>query len=303
MRVLGRAAICAVSAFLASGCAVHSSRSYRALHFVSFLNSGPPPVAQCRTRGELRYCVHTAPKEAEEDLSSILYFLHYAGGSEKSWEELPFSRVYYAYFRRRNLPVPKVVSISYGPYWTLSDARSETGEALFPAFLQRDMPFIEEELGTPKRRYLWGMSQGGLNAARLILRRPEMFDGAILSCPALYSLSIYAPEEQLRAYALRTKADFDGSVMWGIKALLPWAGGPQAWRMEDPLNLAKEADHVPPILIQANRRDEFGFFEGAEIFYRELKRKRQSVTFKPHFGGHCVVGITQAVRWFREIRY
>ncbi len=286
-----------------TGCAVHSARSYRWFHFVSYLTAGPPPSAECGEEDGMRYCIHTAPKRAKEDETSVLYFLHHAGGSQLSWRELPMSRVYYSYFRRRYLPAPKVVTISYGPYWTLMDEPGEKQEALFQRFVDRDMPLIEEKLGSPRRRYLWGMSQGGLNAASLILKSPDLFNGAVLSCPAFYSVSIYADDEELRSYAARTHSDFEGSVMWGIRRLRPLVGGPEEWARADPLILARDAERVPPLLIQANRKDEFGFFEGSEIFYRALRKRNHTVTFKPYRGGHCVVGIAQAVRFIRRLRY
>ncbi|MFH2204626.1 MAG: alpha/beta hydrolase-fold protein [Elusimicrobiota bacterium] len=286
-----------------SGCAVHSARSYRWMHFVSHITSGPQPIAECGGADGMRYCLHTAPREAEEDPTSVLYFLHYAGGSEMSWREIPLSRFYYSYFRRRGLPAPKVVSISYGPDWVLLEEPGEKFPALFNRFIERDMPLVEAKIGEVQRRYIWGMSQGGLNAAELVLKRPELFDGAVLSCPAFYSVSIYAADEELRRYTRRTHADHEGSVMWGIRRLRPHVGGPQAWAREDPLALARENRRVPPLLIQANRRDEFGFYEGAGIFYRELRWRNQPVTFKPHRGGHCVIGIRQAVRFIRRLRW
>lgn len=286
-----------------AGCAVHSARSYRFLHFLSFLTAGPRPKAKCGEREGMRYCIHRAPLRAKEDETSVLYFLHYAGGSQHSWEELPLSRVYYSYFRRRYLPAPRVVTVSYGPYWTLIDRPEGASETLFERFIEQDMPFLEEKLGGPRRRFVWGMSQGGLNAASLLLKRPELFSGGVLSCPAFYSVSIYADEEELRRYTERTNADFEGSVMWGVRRLRRHIGGPEVWAREDPLFLVRDAERAPPMLIQANRRDEFGFFEGAEQFYLALRRNNHTVDFKPSSGGHCVVGIGEAVRYLRWLRY
>lgn len=286
-----------------SGCGARMARSYRMFHFLSFLSSGPPPTIECDDVGDLKYCVHKAPEEAEEDLSSILYFLHHAGGSERSWLELHMSREYYSYFRRRDLPAPRVISVSYGPYWTLLDEPGPEQPALFRKFVNEDMPAIEKKVGRPRRRYLWGMSQGGLNVAELILKRPELFDGAVLSCPALYSVSIYADDDELYRYARRTGSDFEGSVMWGVRHLRKRVGGPEAWEREDPLKLVQTSWKIPPTLIQANREDEFGIFEGAEIFYRALRQRHQTVTFRPHHGGHCVIAVRQAVRFIKKLRY
>lgn len=280
--------------FLISGCALQRGRARRFFHYASYLSAGPAPEADCRQTEVIRYCFHKPPKGTIEDPDAVLYFLHPADGSEKDWVKYPISRVYYQRFRKRDVPAPQVVTLSYGPYWTLMNEPGEKQPALFETFVSSWMALIEEETGAPRRRYIWGMSQGGLNAAELILKRPDLFAGAVISCPAFYSFPLYSKDDVIKRYIKRTGADA-GSVNWGLAILRPRVGGPEAWAEEDPLALAAKARRIPPTLIQANTGDDYGFYEGASRFYDALHDSDLPVTFASSPGAHCVVDAPQAV--------
>ena len=48
-------------------------------------------------------------------------------------------------------------------------------------------------------------------------------------------------------------------------------------------------------MVQANRQDEYGFFEGASIFAASLKKRGLNVLWRPHDGVHCVINAPEAV--------
>ncbi|MFH1095506.1 MAG: hypothetical protein V1728_04780, partial [Candidatus Micrarchaeota archaeon] len=252
--------------------------------------------------GTVGYCIHKSPEGVAEDPKALLYFLHPAEADELSWREFPISRVYYKMFHENELPAPRVVTISYGPYWTLMDEPGEIQPALFETFVSSWMPLIERETGPPNRRYLWGMSQGAFNSSLLVLKRPKLFDGAVLSCPSFFPFPLYSDAKVIAKYVKSSNADAY-SVDWAVRTLRPRVGGPEAWKKEDPLKLAARSKGLPlpPILIQANKKDEYGFYKGAKQFYKTLKKLRHPVSFRPYRGMHCVVDAEKAVDFLIDL--
>ena len=58
-------------------------------HHASYVFAGSPPKAQCGQGPGFKYCFHAGPRG---DARDIVYFLHYANGSEKSWSKIPMAR-------------------------------------------------------------------------------------------------------------------------------------------------------------------------------------------------------------------
>src|SRR5204863_418843 len=82
---------------------------------------GYPAPALCGDGPGFSYCVFDPPSGIPRSPDAVLYFLHYGSGDEKSWGRIPFSRVFYAEFKKRGLKAPKVFSLSFGGYWSLFD--------------------------------------------------------------------------------------------------------------------------------------------------------------------------------------
>ena len=272
----------ASAAAVLSGCA---SVNFYA-HYIPYYLSGPGPSGECGEGPDFKYCLYSAPKGVQDDPDSVLYFLHYADGSERSWGKIPIARVYYSEFRSRGLPAPRVATVSYGPYWTLFDKPGPKSPARFAPFTEKVMPFIEEKLGRPKRRYVWGMSQGGNNAALLVLKRKDLWSGAVFSCPAFYTFPIFGGPKVFADYVARTHANAE-TAAWGRGLVADRIAGPEEWAKEDPLARAAEASGLPPIYINCTKEDAFGFFEGASRMAQILRERGQSVVFKEESGAHC----------------
>lgn len=291
LRILGLAAI-----LLASGCA--QTRFY--LHYASYFNDGPKPRTECGENSGFRYCLHKAPKGVLDDPGSILYFLHYAGGDERSWSRIPISRVYYAELKKRGLPAPQVVTVSYGPHWNLFNkpgARHPVG--LFGEFTGKVMPFLENSLGGPARRYIWGMSQGGLNGSLLVLKRPDLWSAAVFSCPAWFTFPVFAGEPEIASYESRNRSD-PKKVRWVLNLIKERVEGPSEWAIEDPLQRARSAQKLPPVYINCTRGDEYGFFEGASAMAETLRKAGQDVTFFEEKGAHCQLDAVKASAYLAE---
>jgi pimeloyl-ACP methyl ester carboxylesterase len=276
-----------------SGCVTQRAKLARWFHYAPQRFAGPAPEIECRSSGKWKWCADAARSSA--DASTILYVLHPAGGSERTWSEYPVSRKFYDRYEKRGLKPPRVVAVSYGKYWTLMEAPGSAQPALLRPFVDDLMPAIELALGiTGKpRRLLWGTSQGGLNGASLILRDPDLFERVVLSCPAFYSFPLYSDREA-DAYITRLGASRD-SVYWGLARLRPRIGGPEAWEREGPLTLIAKADRLPPTLVQANPGDEFGFQEGARRFSTFAKENRLPVTLSENGKHHCVIDTVEAI--------
>jgi pimeloyl-ACP methyl ester carboxylesterase len=158
---------------------------------------------------------------------------------------------------------------------------------LFPAFVERAMPFLESKLpAPPKRRYLWGMSQGGLNASELLLRKPELWAAAAFSCPAWYTIGVFSSSQAVAGYTSRNRAD-RGTVDWGLGLIRDRVAGAEEWEREDPLARALAPAALPPVYIDCTRGDQFGFFEGATLMAERLRKAGRRVTFREEKGRHC----------------
>lgn len=254
-------------------------------HHASYVFAGARPKAECGQGPGFRYCFHAGPRGDGRDL---VYFLHYANGSERSWSKIPMARAYYAEFEKRGLPAPRVVSVSYGTHWNLLDKGGRlAGGGNFDHFVSTAMPWLEARLGKAPRRYLWGMSQGGLNAALLLFKKPELWAGAVLSCPAWFTISVYSDVKAVDEFVARTGASRKVAVS-GLDFIRERSASAEEWAREDPLaRAASSTAALPPMFVQCTRADEYGFFEGAERFVKLLSARGQPVTFKEEQGEHC----------------
>jgi hypothetical protein len=260
-----------------------SACSIRTRRFIGYQFAGAAPAAECRVDGPARWCVYTPAGPTD---GNAVYFLHYATGDERSWNRLGISRAFDDEYRRAGRPAPRTVTISYGGYWLLTRApglRQTVSVADFEALRAR----IEARLGPIGRRYLWGMSQGGYNAAVDLLSRPGEWDAAALSCPALEASSPYVVPG--REPAARSP---EGRLLFTYRL-----AGEDAWKTENPFALVGAA-RTPPVWIEANRSDEFGYFDGARAFAAALTRAGDDARFVASDGGHCAIDARATARFF-----
>lgn len=272
------------------------------LHFGLYFFAGPSPLVESGAAAGARWRIHQPPRGVSVDASSVLYFLHYAEGDEASWTKTGLARVFYAEFKRRSLPAPRVVSVSYGPFWNLLDRPGPVeGGGKYAHFTKTVMPELERKLGGGiRRRALWGMSQGGFNGALLLLKNPAAWAGAVLSCPALYTISVFESGAALDEYVARTKAD-RATAIWGLEIFNTRVQSPAEWAREDPLTRSKRPPRLPPLLVQATTGDAFGFHEGAERFAGALKAAGAPVLFESGGGRHCQIDGKRAAAFLADL--
>lgn len=268
-----------LAVLLLSGCAARTRR------FIAYRLGGPSAAAvECRQDGAARWCLHH-PKGAESD--DVVYFFHYATGDERSWDRLGLANAFYAEYRRMKKPAPRVVTVSFGTHWlvTKTPGLRQTVSIDDIEALRRS---VEERLGRVGRRYLWGMSLGGYNAATLALARPKPWKAVALSCPALHASS---PYEKIAAVD-RFPRGAEGREAYTLRL-----AGEAAWKAENPLALLSSATEPPPFWIEADVDDDFGFFDGARAFEAALRAANARVEFTASPGGHCLIDARAAARF------
>ncbi len=269
-----------LAAIVLSGCSARSRR------FASYQFAGKAPAMTCKEDGAARWCLHET-KDAGPDL---VYFLHYATGDERSWNRLGLSRAFYSEFKKLGRKAPRVVTVSYGSHWLMTNKPGRQTVLLkeFDELRRR----IEDGLGPVERRFAWGMSQGGYNAAELVLSEPGLWSGAALSCPALYAVSPYAKLDK-EVWA----RDVEGRQLFTHRM-----ADDATWTAENPLALAAAAETLPPFWIEANPDDEFGFADGARALAKALRDAGGAATLVETPGGHCAIDARAAARFLATIQ-
>ncbi len=207
----------------------------------------------------------------------VLYYLHGAGQNHHSWEKWSVARELEKDFGRSGFPVPTVVSISFGQYWILKKGTE------LDRFTGIAMPYVEQRIGIPKKRWLWGLSMGGFNATQLLLHHPRLWSTVVFSCPAITPLSPYAGAEAIQEFIARNEAD-PGKVRWML-SFSRKAFKRREWPENDPLALAANSSGLPPVFVECGDKDEYGFFEGAKRFAASVGGKFHAIKN----GEHCVV--------------
>lgn len=232
------------------------------------------------------YCISRVEGSKNPDL---VYYFHGIDGSEKDWVEhsIPVREKW----AKDGQDAPTVVSISFGTVWLLAPhSGSELTGMLMDFVMKAAIPQIESKLGgVHGRRMLVGRSMGGFNATELYLWYPEVFERVALLCPALSQISPFASDEEFEELIARTgalptrvnRARDLGRFLFQNEA---------NWRTVSPLLIAplKVNSRYPKLFVSTGRQDDYGFFDGAEIFADLVHSQGVSeVEWYPVEGKHC----------------
>jgi pimeloyl-ACP methyl ester carboxylesterase len=222
-----------------------------------------------------RVCVRENPRS-----DTVLYFFHSATANETQWEMGgPFSgAVLLQKWARLGLEAPSVISVSFGPTWIFSPAGARAFAASLPALEKKSLR------ASIRRRWVTGVSMGGLNTGLLALSNPGFFEKAALLCPAASTLSPFASAGEVNDF-LRSNGGVkaDGVSVY-VTLFAPLYGTPESFQRQRLDRLAREAARSSTALYLAyNERDQMGFAGGA----RELERSGQHFTTEAVAGGHC----------------
>lgn len=260
----------------------------------------------------LKYCVHTP---AERKSNDIVYYLHGAYNSELTWQDDIF---YTAQIRQewenKKLPLPTVISVSYGPLWILNVKNSSPVSGLLEAFTEDITKKIEKEVGPLKgRRIVFGDSMGGYNSVQLAFKT-KLFAKAAILCTPMSDLSPFASDPEIEAH-VRTSSAYKyyydpkdpssnpvlGSVKSIINLVRAFYGNQDEWNSGDPLQLAAKSLNVTPKLyVAAGLYDKFAVYEGNVKFVSILKSRNVDVDWRPQWGGHCSMDIPSLAKFLVE---
>jgi predicted esterase len=278
-----------------SGCALQWAHTRRNLHFARYRLAAPKMSAECGTEGDMSFCRYK-PENAPEDPETTIYFLHYATGDEHSLYRLGLAGVLYRTYQKAGLPAPRIISVSYGSHWLFSNRPGRRQVQSTDRFIHEALPWLEKRFGSSPKKLLWGMSQGGYNALEVLLTRPDDWLAAAVSCPALYAVDPFSGKAA--AVAQRMKAP-ESWVKDGMALFNTRLADSQAWTAEEPIGRARSASALPPLLIQANRGDEFGFFEGADTL-AEAWARHGLINLEKESGSHCVNDVAKVAEFFAK---
>lgn len=235
------------------------------------------PAGVCRWR----------PQGLEEDPDATLFFLHYATGDERSVARVGVLQAFYRRYQKAGRRPPRVFSVSYGEHWLVSAHPGRfqvVARADFEDLLRR------LEKTRSRRRYLWGMSMGGYNAAEEALSSPQNWTAAVLSCPALLTANPF--DTSLIGLSAKRRD--------GLDLFTRRLSDARVWDEEDPVILAHRLrpEAEPAYYIEANAHDEFNFLPGAHALADALAEGGKPVIFRELPGGHCAVNGAAAADFF-----
>jgi len=248
-----------------------------------------------------KVCLSTPESGSSGDL---LYYLHGSGGDAKSWSNPQYhgAEIRAAWDRQGVLP-PRVAAVSLGEFWLLAEKNDSEVSGLLEVFVSTIMPEVEKLLPTPpKHRLLMGVSMGGFNASQLVLKYPELFLRAVLACPAIPSVSPYAPEIEIEDFIKRTGGNAE-SIHSLIELAQYFFPSEADWSRASPLLLARTllSERSPALHVSCGRQDELGFYEGAELFAQAAREQGvQEVQWEALEGPHCVLNPESIAKFLVE---
>lgn len=238
--------------------------------------------------------------DTNADMSSVMYYFHGITGQPSNWLE---RKAMYEFRKRwREMgKAPQWVSISFGSIAHLGQIGFEE------KFFEKIIPYIEKELGfdkRPRKRFGFGVSQGGANVVHTVLKNESFFDAAVAICPAVFSFPPSASEEEQRAYRHRTMAS--RFLFRLIFSILPeefmqadyWS------KNVDPFQLGLKYlnENSTPLYIQTSSKDQLGLQEGGQLFAMLARTMGAPVVFEELKGGHCVMRAKKTADFFRSFQ-
>jgi pimeloyl-ACP methyl ester carboxylesterase len=254
-------------------------------------DTGRPPTLPlretCSTLSAFdgRYCIARTEGSQSKD---VIFFLHGLNGSEISWGRGKLGRIL-ASWKSKNEDAPTVVTVTFGKMWLLAEKNSRARSGLYEFYMNEFIPQMEKELGGIQgRRILMGESMGGFNASQILMKAPEKFDRAVLLCPAMMTVSPFAPRAEIGQYISRTKAN--AFMAWGAVGMFQlYYPDDRTWQQVSPVVAGPERldSRTPPVMVSVGRSDDYGFFEGSEVFSKYLAERTSGSSWVPMDGDHC----------------
>ena len=248
-----------------------------------------------------KYCVTTTAGSSNQ---TILYFLHGHGHDAENWARSgDYKKKIRQDWKAAGVQAPVVVSVSFGGFWLLVEKNQSSLSGLLEFFKSDIMPTVERDLAVQgvAHRLLMGESMGGFNAAQVVMKYPEDFSRAVLTCPAVANLSPYPTKEALAAYKSAPGVNpLKVSLMLHLARKI--YKSEDEWRKSDPFTIGKTrlGSATPPLLISSGDRDQYGLYKSDEEFAALARAQGVDVTYTPLHGGHCSADPEAIARFFAQ---
>jgi S-formylglutathione hydrolase FrmB len=249
-----------------------------------------PSSKECFVENYYRYCIYKATQGTN---GNIAYHLHGRNLDEHSWnDDTYFTAMIQQYWAQKTVKPPVIVSVSFGPTWLLTPKGKAPESGLLEKFKDEVIPQIESKLGKPHHRSIFGESMGGLNSLIIGLNSESFFHKVAALCPAIYKGSPFAPLSEIKKFLKRTGAD--PKTIYGVISLAKKSvTNNSEWEKASPLTLIQNysARKSPKIYLSCGLYDQYGNFEGSQLFVEQAKKKGFQIQWHPIYGGHCSIDI------------
>ncbi|AZZ37472.1 esterase [Bdellovibrio sp. qaytius] len=237
-----------------------------------------------------KYCIYTAKQGTSGDLA---YLLHGRNLDENIWNDDTFyTAQLQKYWADEKVQPPKIVTVSFGPVWLLTPKMSLPDSGLLNKFTDEIIPAIENKVGKPKRRLVFGESMGGINSLVLALTTKNIFAKVAAVCPVIYKTTPFVDLSDVKNFLERTGAD--PRTILGIRILArKYVSNDEEWKKISPIELLETAtpSDVPELYLSCGLYDKYGNYEAVEYFAERAKSKNIKVLWRPMYGDHCVVDV------------
>jgi hypothetical protein len=203
---------------------------------------------------------------AKSNTSTVLYYFHGNGGSEKDWQNSTREALYKKW-QTSSQGGPIIISLSFGKFWFLTKEKSNL-------FIEKVRPAIEKRLNLkPSTRLLMGESMGGYNAFFVATQAPTSFQKFAVLCPALYPVNPFVNSET-ESFVQKQPAWVNQKFVnkWLTRQKEVYQSEP-LWSAVNPLkNLQRLEKHQTQIYLLADEKDSLGFYEATVKLATELKK-------------------------------
>lgn len=240
---------------------------------------------------EWKYCVHVP--ESGNTNGDLVYHLHGRGQDEHQWNDDTFyTGQIQEHWSKKNLQPPMVVSVSFGKTWLLTPGGFKSESGLLDVFTKKVIPEIEERMGKPKRRIVFGESMGGVNSLVVGLREVGVFDKVGALCPPIYKMSPFSSSQEIDEFLQRTGANktLIRAVVGIGRSLF---ADEDEWKSASPLHLVESIspEASPELYVSAGLYDRYGNFEGSELLANQARSRGMKIEWRPLYGGHCAIDV------------
>ena len=215
-------------------------------------------------------------KQIQDTVRTTIYIFHGANGDDRQTLQagLPEKLAPQTLKKLRELRAQLVLPLVEGSF--LHDHPTDRSKSYYAYFTDEIRPRAEKgTLTQDSSRFLIGYSAGGQAALSTFFKTPEQFQGVGAHFPVFPTYDYNSPAS-VAEYIARTQANPAYVEVAGQCYKAVFVDG-QDLRRHDPLTLIESQDlqllSKKRIYLDVGSKDEFGLYEGCQMFHEVLSRK------------------------------